>query len=158
MLDKKQIRAVFLFEFKMGCKAAEAICNINSHLAQELLMNIQCSGGSRSFAKEMRALKMESLMTSHWTLIMTIWEPSSKLILLFSSVQFSHSVMSNSLWPHGLQHARPPCPSPIPGVYPNSCPLSWWCHPTISCSVVPFSSCLQLFPASGSFQMSWFFT
>ena len=60
MLDKKQIRAVFLFEFKMGCKAAEAICNINSHLAQELLMNIQCSGGSRSFAKEMRALKIRS--------------------------------------------------------------------------------------------------
>ena len=55
---------------------------------------------------------------------------------------------------HGLQHARPPCPSPTPGVYLNSCPLSWWCHPTISSSVVPFSSCLQSFPASGSFQMS----
>ena len=66
--------------------------------------------------------------------------------------------MSDSLWPHGLQHARPPCPSPIPGVYSDSCPLSWWCHPTISSSVVPFSSCLQSFPASGSFQMSQFFT
>ena len=65
--------------------------------------------------------------------------------------------MSNSLRPHGLQHTRPPCPSPTPGVYPNSCPLSWWCHPTIS-SVVPFSSCLQSFPASGSFQMSQLFT
>ena len=68
--------------------------------------------------------------------------------------QFTHSVMSNSLQPHGLQHARPPCPSQIPGVYPNSCPSSRWCHPTISSSVVPFSSCLQSFPASGSFQRS----
>ena len=71
----------------------------------------------------------------------------------FECIQFSHSVMSNSLRPHGLQHARPPCPSPTPGVYPNSCPLSW-CHPTISSSVVPFSSCLQSFPALGSFPMS----
>ena len=62
--------------------------------------------------------------------------------------------MSNSLWPHGLQHTRPPCPSPTPGVYSNSCPLSQWCHPTISSSVVPFPSCPQSFPASGSFQMS----
>ena len=73
----------------------------------------------------------------------------------FSSVQ---SVVSNSLQPHGLQHTRPPCPSPTPGVYSNSCPLSRWCHPTISSSVVPFSSCPQSLPASGSFQMSQFFT
>ena len=66
------------------------------------------------------------------------------------SVQFSCSVMSDSLRPHGLQHARLPCPSPIPGAYSNSCPLSQWCHPTISSSVVPFSSCLQPSPASGS--------
>ena len=59
--------------------------------------------------------------------------------------QFSCSVVSDSLWPHGLQHARPPCPSPTPGVYPNSCPLSRWCHPTSSSSAVPFSSCLQPF-------------
>ena len=76
----------------------------------------------------------------------------------FSSVQFSHSVVSNSLWPHGLQHARPPCPLPTPRVYPNSCPLSWWCHPAISSSVVPFSSCLQSFPEPGSFSMSQLFT
>ena len=75
-----------------------------------------------------------------------------------SSVQFSHSVVSDSLWPHELQHARHPCPSPTPGVHSNSCPLSQWCHPTISSSVVPFSSHLQSFPASGSFQMSQFFT
>ena len=76
----------------------------------------------------------------------------------FSSVQFSRSVMSNSLQPHGWQHASLPCPSPTPRAYSNSCPLSWWCHPTISSSVVPFSSCLQSFPASGSFQMSQFFS
>ena len=72
----------------------------------------------------------------------------------YSSVQFSRSVMSESLWPHELQHARPPCPSPTPGVHPNPCPLSQWCHPTISSSVIAFSSCPQSFPASGSFQMS----
>ena len=74
------------------------------------------------------------------------------------SVQFSHSVIFDSLGPHELQHARPPCPSPAPRVYPNSCPSSRWCHPTISSSVVPFSSCLQSFPTSGSFQMSQLFT
>ena len=72
-------------------------------------------------------------------------------------VQFSHSVVSDSLRPHGLQHARPPCPSPTPGVYSDSCPLCWWRHPTISYSVVPFSSCPQSFPASRSFPMSQFF-
>ena len=72
--------------------------------------------------------------------------------------QFSHSVMSNSLWPHGLQHARLTCSSPTPRVYSNSCPLGWWCHPTISSSVIPFSPDLQYFPASGSFPMSQFFT
>ena len=74
-----------------------------------------------------------------------------------SSVQFSHSVMSNSLQPHGLHHTRIPCPSPTPGVYSNSCPLSWWCHPTISSSVIPFSSYLQSFPSSWSSQMSQLF-
>ena len=79
------------------------------------------------------------------------------LIAKFSSVQFSRSVMSDSLWPHELQHARPPCPSPIPGVHPNLCPLCWWYHPTVSSSVVPFSSSTQSFPASGSSQMSQLF-
>ena len=75
----------------------------------------------------------------------------------FNSVQFSRSVVSNSLQPHELQHARPPCPSPTPGVYSNSCPSSRWCHPAISFSVVPFSSCPQSLPASGSFPMSQLF-
>ena len=74
-----------------------------------------------------------------------------------SSVQFSRSVVSDSLQPHELQHARPPYPSPTSRLYPNPCPLSWWCHPTISSSVVPFSSCLQSFPTSGSFQKSQLF-
>ena len=72
------------------------------------------------------------------------------------SVQFSLSVMSNSLRPQGVQHTRLPCPSPTPRACSNSCPLSWWCHPTISSSLVPFSSCLQSFPAPGSFPMSRF--
>ena len=72
--------------------------------------------------------------------------------------QFSHSVMSNSLWLHESQHSRPPCPSPTPGVYSNSRPSSWWCHPAISSSVVPFSACSQSLPASGSFPMSQLFT
>ena len=77
---------------------------------------------------------------------------------IFSSVQFSHSVVSDSLQPHGLQHARPPCSSPTPGVYSNPCPSSRWCHPTISSSVVPLSSCPQSLPASGSFPMSQLFS
>ena len=92
--------------------------------------------------------------------------PSSQSYSYFSEeVKWSHSVssvaqlvMSNSLQAHEPQHARPPCPSPTPRVYPNSCPLSQWCHPTTSSSVIPFSSCPQYFPASGSFQMSQLFT
>ena len=79
-------------------------------------------------------------------------------MIQFSSVQFSHSVLSDSLRPHESQHTRPPCPSPTPGVYSNSCPSSRWCHLTISSSVVPFSSCPQSLPASGSFPMSQLFT
>ena len=78
--------------------------------------------------------------------------------IILSSVQFSRSVMSDSLRPHELHHTRPPCPSPTPGVHPNPCPLSQWCHPTISSSAVPFSSCPQSFPASGSFAVSQLFT
>ena len=80
--------------------------------------------------------------------------------VLYSEMSVSHfnrSVMSNSLWPYKLQHARPPCPPPTPGVHPNPCPICQWCHPTNSSSVVPFSSCPQAFPASGSFQMSQLF-
>ena len=75
----------------------------------------------------------------------------------FNALLFSHSVMSNSLQPHGLQHSRLSCPSPSPKVCSNSCPLSWWCHPTVSSSAAPFSSCHRPFPASGSFPMSQLF-
>ena len=80
------------------------------------------------------------------------------LLDLLSSVQFSSSVVSDSLQPHDSQHARPPCPSQAPGVYSNPCPSSWWCHPTMSSSVLPFCSCPQSLPASGSFSMSQLFT
>ena len=80
-------------------------------------------------------------------------EECSALVVQFSSVTQS----CPTLWPYELQHARPPCPSPTPGVHSNPCPSSQWCHPAISSSVVPFSSCLQSLPASGSFPMSWFF-
>ena len=86
-----------------------------------------------------------------------VWNVSNSISALFQfQFQFSHSV--DSLWPHELQNARPPCPSPTPGVHPNPCPLSQQCHPNISSSVVPFSSCPQSFPAPGAFQMSQLFT
>ena len=111
------------------------------------------------FATTWTAARQASLsFTVSWSLLklmsieLVIPSPSSPKarVTIFSSVQFSCSVMSNYLWPHGLQHARLSCPSPTPRVYSNSCPLSWWCHPTISSSVVPFSSHLQYFTASGS--------
>jgi len=110
----------------------------------------------------MNNLKPEKFSPSapNWKL-MKVLTPSfcpdnSEIHCQFS--QFSHSVISNSLQPQGLQHARLPCPSPTPGACSNSCPSSQWCHPTISSSVIPFSSCLQSFPASGSFPMSQFFS
>ena len=86
------------------------------------------------------------------------WDESWVNEVFFNSVHFSHSVVSDSLQPHESQHARPPCPSPTPGVHSDSCPLSQWCHPAISSSVVPFSSCPQSLPASESFPMSQLFT
>ena len=85
------------------------------------------------------------------------WQAANTEILSFCSVQFSHSVMSDSLRPHESQHARPPCLSPMPGVHSGSCPSSWWCYPTISSSVIPFSSCPQFLPASGFFPLSQIF-
>ena len=93
---------------------------------------------------------------SDWTAttIPTEFQQSQQQFLAKKTLLFSPSVMYNSLQPHALQQARTPCPSPTPRAYSNSCPLSQWCHPTISSSVIPFSSCLQSFPVSGSFQMS----
>ena len=98
----------------------------------------------------------------NWYVFLMEWPLYRYIVTFFlsflASVQFSCSVVSDSLQPHGLQHAKLlPCPSPTPGAYSNSCPLSRWCHPTISSSIVPFSSCLQSFPASGCFPWSQFF-
>ena len=111
---------------------------------KSLLMRVK--GESEKAGLKLNFQKMKIMASS----LITSWP--------VSSVEFSHSVMSNSLHPHGLQHARPPCSSPTPRIYPNSCPLSWWCHPAISSSVFPFSSRLQSSPGSGSFQMNQFFT
>ena len=98
------------------------------------------------------------LYSLFWILRENMYNPKRhSSVYYFSSGQFSCSVVSDSLHPHGLQHARPPCPSPSPRVYSNSCPLSRWCHPIISSSAVPFSSCLPSFPTSGSFQNCQFF-
>ena len=103
-------------------------------------------------------------MTTFYCIQVFLWiyfgkccSKQSKMTWIFLSVQFSCSVVSDSLQPHESQHARPPCPSPTPGVHSDSRPSSQWCHPTISSSVILFSSCLQFFPASGSFPMSRLF-
>ena len=103
-------------------------------------------------------LSVSLFMTINIFLIYKVFALYIEASMLGASVQFSHSVMSNSLQPHELQHITLPCPSPTPRVYSNSYPLSRWCHPTISSSVVPFFSHVQSFPASKSFQMSQFFT
>ena len=112
------------------------------------IMNLKCLLLSSSNNLGTFYLQTEDILTQPFPNCIP-WNTSNII-----SVQFSHSVVSDSLWPHGLQHARLPCPSPTPGACSNSCPLSQWFHPMISTSVIPFSSCLQSFPASGSFPMS----
>ena len=104
-----------------------------------------------------RPLAIAALFMSRVSILVFIINMGTWTRHIFSSVHFSHSVMSDSLPYHESQHARPPCPSPAPGVYPNPCTSSWWCHPAISSSVVAFSSCPQPFPALGSFPMSQLF-
>ena len=119
-------------------------CFFNFYLKNPVL----AKPSGRIFLKEVRLLRY------YWNRLVSFQGDSEELW----SVQFSHSVVSDSLQPHGLQHARPPCPWPTPTACSNSCPSSQWCHPAISSSVIPFSSCLQSFPESGSFPMSQFFT
>ena len=111
--------------------------------------------------------RKKKFLPNVWTIPVAAFGATTYLVSAWSnsfmetqvqSVKFSCPVMSNSLWPHGLQQARPPCPSPSPRVGPSSCPLHRWCYPTISSSVSPFSFCPQSYPASGSFPMSRFFT
>ena len=119
---------------------------MGTHLRAEPMHNM---GESQSFGKSKKmclAFNQINFLVGHLL--------KGKTIQILVSVSFSCSVLSDSLQPYGLQHTRPPCPSPTPGVYSNSCPLSRWCHPTISSSVVPFSTCPWSFPASGSFQES----
>ena len=111
---------------------------------------------SFSYSRGSSQLRDQTLVSCIAGRFFTIWATREALLRVLVSL-FSHSVVSNSLRHYELQHARPPCPSPTPGVYSNSCPLSQWCHPAISSSVVPFSSCPQSLPASGSFPMSWLF-
>ena len=133
MLDKKQIRVIFLFEFKMSHKAEDTTRNINKHLAQELLMNIQCSSGSGSFAKETRALRIRSISQFSYSIV------SDSATSGIAACQASFSISSSQSLLKFMS---------IKSVMPF----------TISSSVVPFSSSLQSFPASGSFPMSEFFT
>ena len=114
-------------------------------------MNLKCLLLSSSNNLSTFYLQTENILTQPFPNCIP-WNTSNII-----SVQFSHSVVSDSLWLHGLQHARLPCPSPTPGACSNSYPLSQWCHPLISTSVIPFSSGLQSFPASGSFSMCQFF-
>ena len=124
-------------------QAAELDFESRTHWPQSL-----CGSSSPAPALVSKYLDTAVILAGFW---------QSLFCLNRNSIQFSHSVVSNSLRPHGLQYSRPPCPSPTPGVYSNSCPLSRWHHPTISSSLIPFSSHLQSYPASGSFPMSQLF-
>ena len=142
---------------------------LNQHLQKYLLLFCDCTvfhwahvSWSNPFfnLSALRLLPLLLLMILHWfplyrSLCLYLGKKQTAYFML---LLLSCSVVSDSLQPNGLQHTRPPCPSPTPQVYPKPCPLSQWCHPTISSSVVPFSSWPQSFPASGSFQMSQLFT
>ena len=129
-----------------------AKCTVILRIQNESLLN---SGDTRQMSCN-RSMQYKILRPMKFLLCQTYYI-SPSVDMCFSSVQFSRSVVSNSSRPHGPQHTRPPCPSPAPRVYSNSSLLSWWCHPTISSSVIPFCSCPQSFPASESFQMSQLF-
>ena len=113
---------------------------------------------SHSEKKKIQLFKREGTYVYLWLIHVDVWQKPTQYckatILQFGSVQFSRSVVSNSLWPHESQYTRPPCPSPTPGVHSNSCPSSQWCHPAISSSVITFSSCPHSLPESESFPMS----
>ena len=131
-------------------------------LALLLRSNARQDSAALTSGKEFKGSPMHYANLLEWQFLKSNHGKKSKkpkifVLFQFSSVHFSRSVMYNSLWPHESQHAMPPCPSTTPRVYPNPCPLSRWCRPAISSSVVPFSTCPQSFPASESFPMSQLF-
>ena len=137
------------------------LCNKGSHCVEK---SVRCKEDSPCLPQLGNACALQQTPSQPKQTVHFYHHESSSFLfahfyspLTFSSIQLSHSVISDSLQPHGLQHTRPPCPSPTLRVYPNSCPLSQWCHPTTSSSDVLFSSHLQSFPASGSFPVSRFF-
>ena len=131
-------------------------------IARKNINNLRYADDNTLMAKseeELKSLLMKLKEESEKVgLKLNIWKTKIMASGPISSVQFNRSVMSSSLRPYESQHARPPCPSPTSRLYSNSCPLSWWCHPAVSSSVIPFSSCPQTLPASGSFPMSQLFT
>ena len=152
-LPKLSIASLDFWVSYQALRMPRAAGNAGRRNRTQSQVNIRVQAGWGGRAAEgvsfVESMKARSLPT---------WLPAYHLFLFpFSSVQFSLSVVSHSLRPHEPQHARPPCQSPTPGAHPNPCPLCWWCHPIISSSVVPFSSCPQSFPAPGSFPMSQLF-
>ena len=156
MLNKKQIQAIFLFDFKMGWKPGETTHNISNIFGPGTANKCAVQWWFKKFCKGEERFEDEELSGQPSEVdngqLRAFIEADPLKITQFSSVQFSRSVVSDSLQPHELQHARPPCPSPTPGVYSNSCPSSWWCHPAISSSVFPFSSCPHPSQHQGLFQ------
>ena len=158
------VRAFILLRFLNICPT----CNVRSPMSVLVTVTITkhnawhksgCSVSTCEVNEEMNEWMWAPSPLKWWRAYEYVYtHPCERWVFYMHSVQFSHSVMSNSLPPHGLQDTRLPCPSPPPGVYSNSCPLSQWCHPTISSSIIPFSSRFQYFPASGYFPMSRFFT
>ena len=144
LLINQNVKAMIRMRLKLNCLN----CNI-LYLLQKIILIFKLYYHKR---------KRLGFFFQHTVLSWIKFYNFPQFLKMLISVQISHSVMSDSLWPHGMQHDRLLCPSLTPGVHSNSCPLSLWCHPTISSSVIPFSSRTQSCPASGSFPMSWFFT
>ena len=156
---RSMFRLIFFFFLVYGCPMTLAFFVEKDYSSSSELLTYLCQKLVEHICGDISGFYIVFSWSVHLDLLQHHFLNKYMYVLyVYSSVQFSRSVVSDSLQPHGLQHARPPCPSPTPRAYSNTCPLTRWCHPTISSSVVPFSPCLQSFPASGSFHMSQFFT
>ena len=167
-VTKVKINKRDYIETKISCRMKETINIMKGQPTEKETIFVKSISDKRlvSRTQETHAIQLQkkkkknkktTWLKSRQRTWIDIFQKNIQMTNLFSSVQVSPSVMTNSLWHHGLQQARSPCPSRTPRVYSNLCPLSWQCHPTISSSVIPFSSHLQSFPASGSFPVSQFF-